>query len=100
MFRNSIFFLLYFLEKLILEGFFVEFFFNTLNSIFLVIYSCYNCTISNKVYCIDYNSKKYIEYIQSNCNCNLTIFSTLIKQIYKKQMRLKKEIYKTRTKLS
>ncbi len=35
-----------------------------------------------------------------NCNCDLTIFSTLIKRIYEKQIRLKKEVCDTRTKLS
>ncbi len=38
--------------------------------------------------------------MQFNCNCNLTIFLTLIKQIYKKQIYLKKKIYKIYTKLS
>ncbi len=38
--------------------------------------------------------------MQSNYNCNLTIFSISIKQIYREQMRLKKEIYNTRVKLS
>jgi len=62
--------------------------------------SCYNCTMSNKIYCINNNSKKCIKCVQSNCNYNLTIFSILIKQIYKKQMRLKKKVRNTRTKLS
>jgi len=30
--------------------------------------------------------------MQSNCNCNLTIFLTLIKQIYKEQIQLKKNM--------
>ncbi len=38
--------------------------------------------------------------MQFNRNYNLTIFSTLIKQIYKKQMRLKKKVHNTYTKLS
>ncbi len=38
--------------------------------------------------------------MQSNCNCNLTISSASIKQIYKKQIYLKKEIRDTRAKLS
>ncbi len=38
--------------------------------------------------------------MQSNCNCNLTISSILIKQIYKEQMRLKKEVRNARAKLS
>jgi len=38
--------------------------------------------------------------MQSSCNCNLTIFSILIKQIYKEQIYLKKEVRNMRTKLS
>ncbi len=38
--------------------------------------------------------------MRSNCNCNLAIFSTLIKQIYKKQIYLKKEVRNARAKLS
>ncbi len=30
--------------------------------------------------------------MQSNYNCNLAIFSALIKQIYREQIRLKKEV--------
>jgi len=62
--------------------------------------SCYNCTISNKTCCINNNFKKCIKYIQSNCNYNLAIFFASIKQIYKKQIRLKKEVRNTRAKLS
>jgi len=76
------------------------FFLNALNLVSLAIYSCCNCTISNKIYCINNNFEKYIECVQSNCNCNLTISSILIKQIYKKQMRLKKEVRDTCAKLS
>jgi hypothetical protein len=35
-----------------------------------------------------------------NCNCNLAILSTSIKQIYNKQLYLKKEVQKIYTKLS
>ncbi len=56
--------------------------------------------ISSKIYCINNNLEKYIKYIQSNCNYNLIIFLTLIKQIYKKQIYLKKEICKIYTKLN
>jgi len=56
--------------------------------------------MSNKIYCISNNFKKYIKCMQSNCNCNLTISSILIKQIYKEQMRLKKEVRNARAKLS
>ncbi len=56
--------------------------------------------MSNKIYCVNNNSKKCIKYIQSNYNYNLTIFLTLIKQIYEKQIRLKKEMRETRIKLN
>jgi len=59
-----------------------------------------NYTMSNKIYCISNNFKKYIKCMQSNCNCNLIISSILIKQIYKEQMRLKKEVRNARAKLS
>ncbi len=75
-------------------------FFDALDLIFLAMRSYYNCTISSKIYCINNNSKKYIKYMQSNCNYNLTISFTLIKQIYKEQMRLKKEVRNAYTKLS
>ncbi len=38
--------------------------------------------------------------MQSSCNYNLAISSILIKQIYEKQIRLKKEMRKMRIKLS
>ncbi len=38
--------------------------------------------------------------MQFNCNCNLTIFLTSIKQIYKKQIQLKKKVRNIYTKLS
>ena len=38
--------------------------------------------------------------MRSNCNYDLTISSTLIKRIYEKRMRLKKEVRDTRAKLS
>ncbi len=62
--------------------------------------SCYNCTISSKIYYINNNSKKCVKCVQSNCNYNLTIFSILIKRIYKERMRLKKEVRNTYTKLN
>ncbi len=38
--------------------------------------------------------------MRSSCNYNLTISFILIKQIYKEQIRLKKEVRNTYTKLS
>ncbi len=74
--------------------------FNALDFAYLAMHFYCNCVISNKIYCVSNNFKKYIKYIQSNRNYNLTILSTLIKQIYKKQLRLKKEMRKARAKLS
>jgi len=59
-----------------------------------------NCTISSKTCCINNNFKKCIKCVQSNCVYNLIIFFILIKQIYKKQMRLKKEVRNAHTKLN
>ena len=74
--------------------------FDTLNLISLAIRSCCNCTMSSKIYYINNNFKKYIKYMRSSCNYNLTISFILIKQIYKEQIRLKKEVRNTYTKLS
>ncbi len=67
-------------------------FFNALDLIFLTMRSCYNCTIFNKIYCVNNNSKKCVKYMRSNCNYNLTISLTLIKRIYEKRIQLKKEV--------
>ena len=75
-------------------------FFDALNLVFLTMRSCRNCAISSKTCCINNSFKKCVKYIRSNRNCNLTILSTLIKQIYNERLRLKKEMRKTHTKLS
>ncbi len=62
--------------------------------------SCYNYTMSSKIYYVSNNSKKCVKCVRSNSNSNLTIFLALIKQIYKEQMRLKKEVRNTHAKLS
>jgi len=54
----------------------------------------------NKIYCISNNFKKCIKCVQSSCNYNLTIFSILIKRIYREQIYLKKEVRNIHTKLS
>ncbi len=59
-----------------------------------------NCAISNKIYYVSNNFEKCVKCVQSSCNCNLTILSTSIKRIYKKQLRLKKEMREVRIKLS
>ncbi len=91
-----------FLRKINTRNFFSrkKDFFNALSSISLAMHFYCNCIISNKIYCINNNSKKYIKYIQSNYNYNLTIFFVSIKQIYKEQIRLKKEVRNMRPKLS
>ncbi len=75
-------------------------FFDALSLIFLAMRFCYNYTMSSKTCCVNNNFKKCIKYMRSNCNYNLTIFFALIKQIYKEQIRLKKEVRNTYTKLS
>ncbi len=56
--------------------------------------------MSSKIYCVNNNSKKCIKCVRSSCNYNLAISLALIKRIYKKRMRLKKEVRNARTKLS
>jgi len=75
-------------------------FFNTLDLVSLAMRFCRNCAISNKTCCVSNNSKKYIKFVRSNCNRNLTMLSTSIKQVYNKRLRLKKEICEAHTKLS
>ncbi len=74
--------------------------FDALDLIFLAMRSCRNCTISSKIYCVNNNFKKCVKCVRFNRDCNLTISFTLIKKIYKKRMRLKKEVCDARTKLS
>jgi len=73
---------------------------DALDPVFLAMRSCCNCTMSGKICCIRDSSEKCVKCVQSDCNCNLAIFSVSIKQIYRKQMRLKKEMRDTRAKLS
>jgi len=91
-----------FLKKINIRNFFFrkKFFFDTLDSIFLAMRFCCNCTISNKIYCINNNFEKCVKCVQSSCNHNLTIFFISTKQIYKEQIYLKKEVRNTHTKLS
>jgi len=75
-------------------------FFNALNLIFLAMRSCYNCTMFSKIYCVNNDSKKCIKCVRSSCNYDLAISFASIKRIYKKRMRLKKEVRNARTKLN
>ncbi len=74
--------------------------FDALELVSFVMRSCRNCAMSSKVYCVSDNFKKCVKCVRSNRNCDLTIFSTSIKRIYEKRMRLKKEVHETRAKLS
>ena len=56
--------------------------------------------MSSKTYCVDDNSKKCVECVRSNRNCDLAISSISIKRIHKKRMRLKKEVRDAHAKLS
>ncbi len=75
-------------------------FFDALDFLYLAMRSCRNCAMSNKTYCINNNFEKYVKCVRLSCNYNLTILFTSIKQIYEKQLCLKKEVRKARTKLS
>ncbi len=75
-------------------------FFDALNSISLAMRSCRNCTMSSKIYCVSNDFKKCVKCVRSSRDYNLTISSTLIKKIYKKRIRLKKEMRDVRAKLS
>ncbi len=56
--------------------------------------------MSNKTYCVSDNFKKYVKCVRLNRNYNLTILFTSIKRIYKKRLRLKKEMREAHTKLN
>ncbi len=73
---------------------------DALRLVSLVMRSCRNCAMSSKIYCVNNDFKKCIKCVRFNRNYNLTIFSTLIKRIYEKRMRLKKEMREARVKLS
>jgi hypothetical protein len=74
--------------------------FDALDLVCLTMRSCRNCAISNKVYCVNDNFEKCVKCVQLSRNYDLTISFILIKQIYKKRLRLKKEVCEARTKLS
>ncbi len=59
-----------------------------------------NCTMFNKVYCVNNDFKKCVKCVRSNRDYNLAIFLVLIKRIHEKRMRLKKEVCDACTKLS
>jgi len=61
---------------------------------------CCNCTMFSKTYCVNNDFKKCVKCVRSNRDCDLAIFSTLIKRIHGERMRLKKEVRDARTKLS
>jgi len=74
-----------------------NFFFNILDFLCLAMRSCRNCAMSNKIYCVNNNFEKCIKCMQLSRDYNLTILSTLIKRIYKKRLRLKKEMHEAHT---
>ncbi len=61
---------------------------------------CRNYTMFSKIYCVDNNFKKCVKCVRSSRNCDLAIFLASIKRIYRKRMRLKKEVRDARAKLS
>ncbi len=82
------------------NSFFRKFFFSVLDFLCLAMRSCRNCAMSNKIYCVNDNFEKCIKYVQLNRDYDLAILFTLIKRIYEKKLRLKKEMREARTKLS
>ncbi len=75
-------------------------FFDALDFLCLAMRFCRNCAMSSKTCCVSNNFEKYIKCVRLSRNYNLTILSTSIKQIYKKRLRLKKEMREARIKLS
>jgi len=75
-------------------------FLNALELVSLVMRPCRNCATSSKIYCVSNNFEKCVKYVRSNRDYDLIISSTLIKRIYEKRMRLKKEVREARAKLS
>jgi len=75
-------------------------FFDTLEFVFFVMRSCRNCAMSSKTYCVSNNFEKCVKCVRSNRNYDLAISFASIKRIYKKRMRLKKEVRDARAKLS
>ncbi len=90
------------LKKINIKNFFFrkKDLFDALNLISLAMRSCYNCTMSSKIYCVSNDSKKCVKCVRFNCDYDLTISLVLIKRIYKKRMRLKKEVRDAHAKLS
>ncbi len=75
-------------------------FFDVLDFVCLAMRSCRNCAMSNKVYCVNDNFEKCVKCVQLNRNYDLAILSISIKRIYKKRLRLKKEMREAHIKLS
>ncbi len=75
-------------------------FFDVLDFVCLAMRSCRNCVMSNKVYCVNDNSKKCVKCVRLSRNYDLIISSISIKRIYEKRLRLKKEMREAHTKLS
>ncbi len=75
-------------------------FFNVLNFLCLAMRFCRNCAMSNKTCCVNNNFEKCVKCVRLNRSYDLTILSTLIKRIYEKRLRLKKEMREAYIKLS
>ncbi len=74
--------------------------FDVLDFMCLAMRSCRNCAMSSKAYCVDNNFEKCIKCVRLSRNYDLAILFISIKRIYKKRLRLKKEVREARTKLS
>ncbi len=75
-------------------------FLDALDFVCLAMRPCRNCAMSSKVYCVSDNFKKCVKCVRSSRDYDLAILSISIKRIYKKRLRLKKEVRETRAKLS
>ncbi len=74
--------------------------FDALKLVSFVMRSCRNCAMSSKIYCVNDDFEKCVKCVRFNRDYDLAISSTSIKRIHEKRMRLKKEVRKTRAKLS
>jgi len=74
-------------------------FFDTLNFAYLAMRSCRNCAMSSKVYCVSDDFEKCVKCVRLSRNYDLAISFALIKQIYEKRLRLKKEMREACAKL-
>ena len=74
--------------------------FNVLDFACLAMRSCRNCAMSSKAYYVNDDFEKCVKCVRLSRNYDLTISFASIKRIYKKRLRLKKEMREAHIKLS